>query len=164
MNLFLFRHGIAIDREDPECPKDSLRFLTEKGRKRTTAAAKGLHRLQVEPTHFLASPLLRAKETASLVMEVLQKDPARLEITEALEPWAEPSDLMKVLYHFDQDVMCFGHAPNLDEVLAHTLGLPSPRTHLKKAGCACVEIYPDGSQLRWILEPRALRELGLNSA
>ena len=29
MQLYVVRHGIAIDREDPKCPSDPERYLTE---------------------------------------------------------------------------------------------------------------------------------------
>ena len=29
MQLYIVRHGIAIDREDPKCPPDPERYLTE---------------------------------------------------------------------------------------------------------------------------------------
>jgi phosphohistidine phosphatase SixA len=31
MRLYLIRHGIAMDREDPKCPPDTERALTPKG-------------------------------------------------------------------------------------------------------------------------------------
>jgi len=35
MQLFIVRHGIAIDREDPRCPPDPERYLTEEGVEKT---------------------------------------------------------------------------------------------------------------------------------
>ena len=31
MQLYIVRHGIAIDREDPKCPSEAERYLTEEG-------------------------------------------------------------------------------------------------------------------------------------
>ena len=31
MQLYIVRHGIAVDREDPDCPPDPNRFLTQEG-------------------------------------------------------------------------------------------------------------------------------------
>jgi len=42
MHVYLIRHGIAVDREDPICPPDTERPLTPKGMKRSHAAALGL--------------------------------------------------------------------------------------------------------------------------
>jgi phosphohistidine phosphatase SixA len=41
MILYLVRHGIAIDREDPDCPPETERYLTRDGIKKTREVAKG---------------------------------------------------------------------------------------------------------------------------
>ena len=65
MLLYLVRHGIAMDREDPNCPPDTERALTPRGMKRTHAAALGLLALKVKPDAALTSPgWLRAAQTA----------------------------------------------------------------------------------------------------
>ena len=58
MQLFIVRHGIAIDREDPKCPPDPERFLTEEGLEKTRQAAKGIaegldhsHRQRIQSLH-----------------------------------------------------------------------------------------------------------------
>jgi len=40
----LFASGIAIDREDPKCPPDPERYLTEEGVEKTKQVAKGERR------------------------------------------------------------------------------------------------------------------------
>ena len=42
MQLYIVRHGIAIDREDPKSPPDPDRYLTEEGIERTKQVAKGI--------------------------------------------------------------------------------------------------------------------------
>ena len=42
MQLYIVRHGIAIDREDPKCPPEAERYLTEEGIERTRQVAKGI--------------------------------------------------------------------------------------------------------------------------
>ena len=42
MQLYIVRHGIAIDREDPKCPPDPDRYLTEEGIEKTKQVAKGI--------------------------------------------------------------------------------------------------------------------------
>ena len=65
MDCVLFRHGIAAEREEWE-GSDADRPLTERGAKRVAQAAAGLNRLEVQPTHILSSPLIRAIETAKI--------------------------------------------------------------------------------------------------
>src|SRR5690348_2092989 len=92
MRLYLMRHGIAIDREDPDCPSDPERYLTPKGIQRTRAAARGLRALRVKPAALLTSPFVRAVQTGEIVCEVLGLDPKQLHTTDALKPEAKPQD------------------------------------------------------------------------
>ena len=55
MMLYLVRHGIAIDRDDPACPAEAERYLTEEGLKRTREAARGIRRLLDRPATLLSS-------------------------------------------------------------------------------------------------------------
>ena len=59
MRIVLLRHGIAIDRDHPDCPPDPERFLTSEGQQRTRRAVKGLRRLDVRPDLVLSSPWTR---------------------------------------------------------------------------------------------------------
>ena len=77
MRLYLMRHGMAIDREDPDCPPEAERYLTPKGIERTRAAAHGLLELNIKPTVLLTSPYVRAVQTGEIVCEVLDLDPKR---------------------------------------------------------------------------------------
>ncbi|HZI50406.1 MAG TPA: histidine phosphatase family protein, partial [Terriglobia bacterium] len=63
--LCFFRHGIAVDREDPSVTSDSERPLTEDGSRKTRAAAEGLNRMDVGFDRILTSPWLRASQTAA---------------------------------------------------------------------------------------------------
>jgi phosphohistidine phosphatase len=161
MQLVLLRHGIAQDRAGPDAPTDAERRLTPRGRRRTEAAAAGLRALGVEPRAVLSSPYVRAAETAAIALEALAPPGVAVVPTDALLPDAPPDDLPRVLQRLDaQCVLCAGHAPHLDLLIAHLLGAPATVTELKKAGAACLELGAGRSRLRWLLEPRTLRALG----
>lgn len=164
MRVYLVRHGIAIDREDPNCPPESERFLTEKGAQRTRTAARGLRQLRVKPSTLLTSPYVRALQTGEIVCEALDLDPHKMRTTEALKPEAKPNRLAEELAEIAKgDVICFGHAPNLDEFIAHAVRATSPFTALKKSGAACLEIdgfSPLRASLEWLMTARLLRRLG----
>jgi phosphohistidine phosphatase len=162
MQLVLLRHGIAVSHDDPECPADDLRPLTPKGIARTRESAQGLKTLGVAPALVYTSPLVRARETALIAADVFGFDPAAIRVTEALRWEADPEAILNELAGADAaQVLCVGHAPNLDAVLAATL---NPRFHpftsLGKAGAASVTIGRGAAVLDWILTPRALRRLG----
>ena len=63
MLLYIVRHGIAIDREDPKCPSDPERYLTPDGIKRTRDVAKSVAALIDEAEFFVSSPYVRAMQT-----------------------------------------------------------------------------------------------------
>jgi phosphohistidine phosphatase len=164
MRLYLMRHGIAIDREDPDCPEETQRFLTPKGIERTRAAAFGLAQLGVQPEVLLTSPYLRAVQTGEIVCEALDIDPKRLRTTEALKSSAEPKRLIEELEGIsEREVICFGHAPQMDDFIAHAVHAGASFTSLKKAGVACLELdslSPLSASLVWLLPSKVLRSLG----
>ena len=164
MRLYLMRHGIAINREDPDCPAEAERFLTPKGIQRTRAVARGLRDLRVRPATLLTSPYVRAVQTGEIICEMLGLNPHELRTTEALKPEAKPSRLADELAEIARgDVICFGHAPQLDEFIAHVVRATSAFTALKKSGAACLEIdgfSPLQASLNWLMTSRALRRLG----
>jgi phosphohistidine phosphatase len=164
MRLYLMRHGVAVDREDPDCPPDPERYLTPKGIDRTRAAAQGLLELKVKPDALFTSPYVRAVQTGELVCEVLDLDPANLHATDSLKSEAKPVKLAEELSKIKAgEVMCFGHAPQMDEFIAYVVRAAAPFTALRKAGVACLEIESFSTPratLVWLLTPKALRELG----
>ncbi len=66
MQLYIVRHGIAIGREDPKCPPDPERYLTEEGVEKTKQVAKGVAALGITGDLFLTSPYVRAVQTAEI--------------------------------------------------------------------------------------------------
>lgn len=163
MRLYLMRHGIAIDREDPDCPSEPERYLTPKGIQRTRAAARGLRALRIKPAALLTSPYVRAVQTGEVVCEVLGLDPKQLRTTDALKPEAKPARLAEELGRLGGEVICFGHAPHMDEFITHALKATAPFTALKKSGVACLDIdslAPLRATLFWLLTSRILRRLG----
>ena len=161
MRLYLMRHGIAVDRDDPNCPSEKERYLTPKGVERTRQAAAGLRGLGIKPTAFLTSPYVRAVQTGETVCDVLDADPKMLHVTDALKPEGKPAKLAEELSRMnDEEVICFGHAPQLDEFLAFAVQAPERFTELKKAGVARLDVEnftPVQAMLAWLLSSRALR-------
>lgn len=166
MRVIILRHGIAHDRADPDCPVDADRALTDDGKKRVRKAAKGLREIGAVPTRILTSPYLRAKETAAIAAEALSIHESKITLTDALLPEAAPYALFHALYAFhgsDEEILCVGHAPNVDKVIAVALtGERAPVTSLKKAGAAMllVEDLPrTRGHLAWLLPPKVLASL-----
>jgi phosphohistidine phosphatase len=165
MDLYIVRHGIAIDREDPKCPADPERYLTEEGVEKTQQVAKGVAALGVKGDLFLSSPYVRAMQTAEIFANALDYAKQKIRRTDLLLPGAEPSLLFRELAKDKQasSVFLFGHAPQLDDVIATALGSKRHVTSLKKAGVALIElkrIAPPIGLLVWLATPKLLRRSG----
>ncbi len=158
MRLIAIRHGIAADPPEHGGP-DATRPLTERGRERCAAAARGLLRLEAAPALILTSPLVRAAETAAILAGVLgTAAPVR---TAALAPGGDPGRVLDEARATGADtVIAVGHRPDLDALIAHALDLGQPVTRLGKCGAAAVAFEDGGAELLWVLTPRALRALG----
>jgi len=160
------RHGIAIDREDPKSPSDPERFLTAEGLRKTRDVARGLASLKISPEVFLSSPYVRAMQTAEIFAEVLKFPKSKIKRTDLLLPGAEPAGFFRELQRTsrsEESVVCFGHAPQLDELIAFALGSKKDLTQMKKAGAACLEltrISPPAGLLVWLSTPKILRKRG----
>ncbi len=141
MLLYLIRHGIAVDREAPNCPPDTERPLTPKGIKRSRAAALGLHALDAKPNAVLTSPWLRAVQTAEIFCETMGYPTRKIVRTDALKGTSAPTELLRELQRTKAKVVwCFGHEPHLHLVIGHVLHTSAKITELKKAGVAVLEL------------------------
>ena len=165
MDCVLFRHGIAAERDEWEGP-DAARPLTERGAKRVVQAAAGLSRLDVQPTHVISSPLVRAVETAKIVHSSLRVRSA-VRIIDELLPDAPPNRLLSILHDLPPEscVLCIGHEPHLGMVASVFLsGRASASFPLKKAGACLIElaaiVKPGQGILRWWVTPSQLRAIG----
>jgi phosphohistidine phosphatase len=165
MQLYIVRHGIAIDREDPKCPPDPERYLTEEGVEKTKRVANGVTALGVTADLMLTSPYVRAAQTAEIFANALDYSKQKIRRTDLLLPGAEPSLLFRELAKDKQasTVFLFGHAPQLDDIIATALGSKRHVTALKKAGVALIELKrlsPPIGSLVWLAIPKLLRKSG----
>jgi len=163
MQLYIVRHGIAIDREDPKSPAEAERYLTEEGIAKTKLVAKGIAALGVHADFMVSSPYLRAMQTAAIFASALDYPEEKIRRSESLLPGAEPVAFLRELAREKNasSVFCFGHAPHMDGLLAATVGAPRHITSMKKAGVAFVElkrVSPPNGQLVWLVTPKVFRK------
>lgn len=168
MKLYLMRHGIAEQAGHGDPERDRDRALTSEGEKRVSEVARGLRRLGVKPEVMLTSPLLRARQTAEIVAEILELR-ERLEETEHLGVPPDSTALVRQLARLrprPDVVMLIGHEPHLSEFTALLVAGPSSGVRLtfKKGGVARLEVTAleagRCATLEWLLPPRVLRRLG----
>ncbi len=90
LNLYLIRHGIAIERSDDI--DDTARSLTNEGAKKTRDIAHKLHKLGLKFDLLQTSPLLRAIQTAEIFAKTFD---APLQVSELLAPDCESKNNFK---------------------------------------------------------------------
>jgi phosphohistidine phosphatase len=125
MLLTLVRHGDACS--PTSALGDEGRCLSTTGRDQARATGSALAERGVTPTHVWCSPLVRAVQTAELVVAELSFDDV-IEARGDLYPDSRPRALFKVLAALpaDADVLIVGHMPFMaataSELLAAQVG------------------------------------------
>jgi phosphohistidine phosphatase len=140
--IYLLRHGEAED----DAGDDAVRRLTAKGERQARDAGLALAALGVGIDACLASPKVRALETARIACQALGVE---LEVTEALRGGA--FDALE-LSAGRGDVLLVGHEPDFSGEVARLTGA---NIQLKKGGIAVV----DGSTLVALWRPKELRRI-----
>jgi phosphohistidine phosphatase len=140
--ICLLRHGEA----EANVGGDAARRLTEKGEKQSRDAGVALAALGVGIEACLASPKVRALETARLAAEALGVE---VEVTEALR--GGDIDALD-LAAGRGEVLLVGHEPDFSREVGRLTGA---NVALKKGGIAVV----DGSTLVALWGPKELRRI-----
>lgn len=170
MHLLVIRHAIAEDKEvfARSGRTDDLRPLTDEGRAKMRRAAAGLRSIAPKLALVATSPLVRARQTAEIVVAAL--GPVRTETVEALRPDQAFAEFLawlrtRVEEENENAVAIVGHEPHLGGLVTWLMtGVEESRLELKKGG-ACLLAF-DGAPrearaaLLWLVTPSLLRELG----
>ncbi|HZE89398.1 MAG TPA: phosphohistidine phosphatase SixA [Verrucomicrobiae bacterium] len=142
-DLYLLRHAEAASHKDPRYRNDSERPLTEDGAARMRRAAAGMLKLRLSFDRILTSPLVRAKETAEIVAEILgERD--RLAVEEAMAAGARWDKIRKVLAagsaKYADSVLLVGHEPDLSNMAGQILDLGRGSVLFKKGTLARISV------------------------
>jgi phosphohistidine phosphatase len=163
--LYIMRHGVAVDRGSAGFSDDTKRPLTPEGKKKMKEISSGLVRLGFDVDWIVSSPLIRSAETADIVAEELGAR-APKDFCDALRPGGSPEALITFLAkHANRKrVLVVGHEPDLSELAARLIGAGRhANLAFKKGGCCLITFdeFPPKSpgQLIWWLTPRLLRKM-----
>jgi phosphohistidine phosphatase len=160
MDLYILRHGLAADKDDPRYPNDEDRPLTQEGQKKTLGVARRMKHIGMSFDLILSSPLARARQTAEITASVLGCK-NRLKFSQNLAPEGNKRVLLKGLKPTLKRVLLVGHEPYLSELVSVLLsGKPGLAIDLKKGGLCKLEVeevrYGRCGILHFLAPPRLL--------
>jgi phosphohistidine phosphatase len=140
--IWLLRHAEAADGSP-----DEERPLTDKGRDQARWAGEALRALGVEVDACLASPKVRAADTAKIACE-----PLGVEVQIEPKLSGGPFDAEELAGQEGDHVLLVGHDPDFSMAVHELTGA---QVRMKKGGLAGV----DRGELKVLLRPRELRTL-----
>jgi len=163
MNLYILRHGIAVELGVDGYTEDSERPLTSEGRQKVKKIAKAMKAMELSFDLVLSSPYARALETAEIVTDVLGCR-KQLEVFDALVPDGNAKELIDLLNQLNplpKNVLLSGHEPYLSELISLLLsGNSHMQVELKKGGFCklAVDVLKHGrcATLEWLLTPKQM--------
>lgn len=164
MNLYLLRHGLAVEREEFDYANDDARPLTPKGKKQLRAAAAALGAMGLGFDAMLSSPLVRARQTAEIIATELKlkNQPG---LADELKPGAAAKKLVQKINGLKPapaNLLLVGHEPDLGELISRFVtGQAGGGFALKKGGLAKLELdrlrAGKCAALAWLLTPAQLK-------
>lgn len=119
------RHGEAADSR--LAATDSQRWLTDRGRAETRAAAVLMAARHLRPSHVYTSPFIRAAQTAEIVAAVLELE-CPIPSLPALVPGGTSAQALRVLddHGADDCVLLVSHEPTVRVLSSHLASFDFP--------------------------------------
>jgi phosphohistidine phosphatase len=160
MDIFILRHGIAVEPGTSGFENDSDRPLIPKGERRLRSAAAAMKKLELSFDLILSSPFVRARQTAEIVASEL-KLKKRVEFFDGLVPGGNPKALIYALNGLNlvpENVLLVGHEPYLSRLISLLVsGHVDAVIEMKKGGLCKLEVgelrLGQCARLAWLLTP-----------
>ncbi len=164
MNLYVLRHGMAVERGTPGFKTDAERPLTPKGKRQLRQIAATMKNLDLGFDLILSSPFLRARQTAEIVAPSPRLKKC-LAFSDELAPDGDPKALIRQLSELNpvpDNVLLVGHEPYLSRLVALLIsGQTTVTIALKKGGLCRLETdslrYGRCAALAWLLTPKQMK-------
>ena len=163
MNLYLLRHGIAVERKSAGHDEDRDRPLTVEGEEKIRRIARAMRELELSFDLILSSPYLRARQTAEIVADAFEIR-KRLEFCDHLVVGGDAKELirhLKEVRSLPETILLVGHEPYLGRLVSWLIGgNPEASVAFKKGGLCklAVSSWKSGrcATLEWLLTPRQM--------
>ena len=156
MNLYLVRHGTALDHAE-----DEKRELSPSGFEQARRLGAFLRDAGIEFTAAYTSPLIRARQTAETILAVTNTNvPHVPHFAGAMLNSTSLEDFHHWLGQLHgEDLLLVGHEPSLSERVRSLLSMTTPAAFtMKKGACVCVRSRDGrGGDLRFHITPEQLR-------
>ena len=167
MNLYILRHGIAVAHGTAGHEDDSDRPLTPAGKRKLRRIAEAMRAMELSFDRILASPFVRARQTAEIVAWVFHA-PGKLSFSKELAVGGSARALIQEIRHWEpapQDVLLVGHEPYLSGLVSLLVaGNPGLSLTLKKGGLCKLSTpslrYGRCAALEWLLTPKPMALMG----
>jgi phosphohistidine phosphatase len=159
--LYILRHGIAQPRNHGR--PDADRALTKEGRAKLGLVLDRARQAKVAPSVILASPFVRAVQTAEMAAEALAPK-VKIIRTDALIPGSSAAAAWDEIrkHQTKGPVLVAGHEPLLGETVSFLAGVDHGIVDLKKGALACLEVdakqKPPRAVLLWLMTPKICQD------
>ena len=163
MDLYILRHGIAVEFGTPGYEHDADRPLTPEGQRKLRQIADAMEALELSFDRIISSPYLRARQTAEIVAEALDAR-KRLELSDTLTPGGSMKRLVELLNRLEPSpasVLLVGHEPYLSGLNSLLVSGKETFAVVMKKGGLC-KLTTDSlkhgrcAALQWLLTPKQM--------
>jgi phosphohistidine phosphatase len=135
VDLYLIRHAEALELGERGVTDDAQRPLSERGEEQSRAAAQAFPMRGITLDRLYASPLLRARQTAEILLRAWSRPELTLETCEELTPGTKPRKLSRFLLKQEgEQIGLVGHMPDLATFAGWLLGDKKLPIEIAKAG------------------------------
>ena len=166
MELYILRHGKAQEFAQ-NISSDAKRELTQLGKNELECIAKAIKNLKIEFDVIISSPLVRAKQTAEIIIKYVKSKKKSIIIWDELNPEVNTEKTVEKLIKLKptSSVLLVGHEPHLTSLITSIISNDSKimNISLKKGGfvhiqCNSMKSKISGS-LRSLMTPKQLKKL-----
>lgn len=159
MDVYLIRHADAVQPEHAGGMDDFDRPLTELGRSQSQHLAQSLPARGAKIERLFVSPLIRAKQTAEVLIAAWGLTGDQVVECDELAPEGRLSKLARQINKHPAAVVgLVGHRPDLNEFAGWLIGSKKAQVAMEKGGVALIrvdgeEIDKGTGELVWLMGP-----------
>jgi phosphohistidine phosphatase SixA len=156
MKVYYLRHAEAVDGAD-----DAARPLSDHGQEQCRELGEFLSRAKITFEAAYSSPLVRAHETAKLVLPITnKKSPVRVQLVDELlneTAWNAFGRWLESLTAL-RNCLLVGHDPSISQRLRRLLQMTNAEAlSMPKAGLACIALEENRAPaLKFLITPKSL--------